>query len=165
MRAITKEQIKMIKIGQRDLCIDDATYREMLFNNFHKRTCTRLTRSEAGRLINLLKSKGFKPKRKRTASVPRNGNIVKIVSKKELNKIEALSKLIQWRFEDGIRRWMQKRFNIEVVRTSYQAYQIIDGLKKMFENKMKKEHGANWWGKSYTDEAIRRYIEEHGPRI
>lgn len=181
MKPIARKQIQIIKIAQKELGIDDDTYREMLHSQFKVKSCTRLNYFQADGMIALLKEKGFKIKPakksagrkacgrlkdrdtgKRNASRPRRkGNMVRLASQAELQKIEVLSWLVHWRVKDGFTRWMSKRFSIERVRTAQEAYRIIEGLKKMFENQMRTEHGDNWPDLMFDDPAIMRYINEH----
>ena len=39
---------------------------------------------------------------------------------------------------------MKARMGVERVRTAYDAWIVIEGLKKMFENKMRKDFGPDW---------------------
>ena len=181
MKPIARKQIQIIKIAQKELGIDDDTYREMLHSQFKVKSCTKLNYFQADGMIALLKKKGFKIKPakklvgrkacgrldsrnagKCKASRPRQtGNMVRLASQAELGKIEVLSWLISWRVKDGFTRWMSKRFSIERVRTAQEAYRIIEGLKKMFENQMKAQHGDGWPDLMFDDPAIMRYINEH----
>jgi Bacteriophage Mu, GemA protein len=181
MKPIERKQIQIIKIAQKELDIDNDSYREMLHSHFKVKSCTKLNYFQANGMIALLKEKGFKIKPakkpagrkacgrlkdrdtgKQKASRPRQaGNMVRLASQAELQKIEVLSWLIHWRVKDGFTRWMSKRFSIERVRTAQEAYRVIEGLKKMFENTMKAQYGDNWASIVGDDPAIRRYIKEH----
>ncbi len=184
MKPIARKQIQIIKIAQKELCIDDDTYREMLQDQFKVKSCTKLSYFQARALIGELKKKGFKikpskkacgrlpaslklrracnAKNKRSRATPRQaGNMVRMVSQAEMQKIDVLSWLIHWRVKDGFTRWMSKRFRIEKVKTAREAYRIIEGLKKMFENSMKAKYGDNWPDLVFDDPAIQRYIKEH----
>ena len=88
-------------------------------------------------------------------------NVVRLASQAQREKIAALASLITWRVEDGLSLWMQKRMKVERVRTAQEAFLVIEGLKKMFENQMKAQYGKNWWARAYDDVGIRRYIAEH----
>ena len=167
MISIAKKQIQIIKIAQQQLGIDDTTYREMLFNNFRVKSCTKLSHDQANALIGMMKKKGFRIKSSKSKGkrFPReSGNVVRLASQAEFEKINALSKLINWRVKDGLTRWLAKRFSIKRVRTAQEAYQAIEGLKKMFENQMKKKYGPDWWELLFGDPGIQRYIDEHGPK-
>jgi phage gp16-like protein len=178
-KSITKEQIKYIKTIQRRHQPDDDEYREMLEKRFGVTSCTQLTCAQAGRLIDLYITWGWASGGKRKAesrsqnsgvrsqnpersNVPRQaGNMVKMVSPAQQKKIGALADLIEWRVKDGLTRWVAKRFKIDKIKTAQQAWQVIEGLKKMFERQMEKQHGPGWRDLNYNDSSIKRYIGEH----
>jgi len=87
--------------------------------------------------------------------------MVKMVSPSQIKKIGALADMIEWRVKDGLTRWLSKRFKIDKIKTAQQAWQVIEGLKKMFERQMEKQHGPGWRNLDYDDSSIRRYIGEH----
>jgi len=181
MKPIARKQIQIIKIAQKQLGIDDDIYREMLHSNFRVKSCTKLNYFQARRMIALLKEKGFtvKPAKKpadrkacgglkdrdsgkcRASRPRRKANMVRLASQAELQKIQVLSWLISWRVKDGFTRWMSKRFSIERVKTAQEAYRIIEGLKKMFENQMRAQYGDDWPDLMFDDPVIQRYIKEH----
>jgi len=41
---------------------------------------------------------------------------------------------------------------------------VIEGLKKMFENGMKKRYGPDWWGMEWADRKVSEYISYHRPK-
>lgn len=177
---INRKQITVIKLACTTLRIDDATYRQMLHERFGETTCTRLSYDQAGEFIRELESKGFvltpkktpashpaprKPARKPRPSIPRDrGNVIALASQEEQDKITALAELIQWRVENGLALFLEKRMGISKVRTSAEACRAIEGLKKMFENGMKKQHGVAWWRMAFTDQRIMEYIKQHCPQ-
>ncbi len=172
---ITKAQIRMIKSIQ-GKSLDDIDYREILEKHFRVTSCTQLSRVQAGALIDMFAKWGFfTPKaktiipgpshyvrgEKRRAREKMPGNVVRLASREQHEKIAALAALITWRKADGLFLWMEKRMGFPRVRTAQEAYLVIEGLKKMFENEMKAQYGKDWWARAYEDEGIRRYIEEH----
>jgi len=178
---ISRGQIQIIKIAQKELGMDDDTYRAMLLEQFKVSSCTQLTRMEATRLIERFEILGFETKKRtrRTGSsysgwVRRrrpqretgreDGKLVRLASFQELAKIDALAALIDWEYRDGLKRWMEKRLRIDRVRTSREAWLVKEGLKKMFEHRMEKLCGKDWWDKQFDDPKIMRFIEEHRPR-
>ncbi|BBO80188.1 hypothetical protein DSCO28_50600 [Desulfosarcina ovata subsp. sediminis] len=173
-RKSTPNQRQVIKIWQKQSGIDDDIYRDRLEADYGVRSCTELTHSQAGHLISTIVREGHyipgqktwkRPARKRTAAVPRAGkNVVRMASRAELEKIDAVAGLIQWRVDNGLARWMKKRFGFERVKTAYESWKVIEGLKKMFENRMKKDFGERWWVMRFDDERIRTYIFEHCPK-
>lgn len=164
-KLITKEQIKYIKTIQRKHQPDDDDYREMLEKRFGVTSCTQLTCAQAGRLIDLYIKWGwtdFRSQKSERSNVPRqSGNMIKMVSPAQRKKIGVLADMIEWRVKDGLTRWIAKRFKTDKVKTAQQAWQVIEGLKKMFEKQMEKQHGPGWRNLDYDDSSIRRYIGEH----
>lgn len=167
MQPIDPRQIKLIKIGQKQLGIDDGAYRGMLAHRFGVDSCTRLTRMQAGLFIDELKRKGFRivHKRKRPLAgkpMPRQkGNMVRLASGAQHEKIAAVARLVDWRIKDGLTRWLFKRYSIKRVKTAQEAFRVIEGLKKMFEHQMEKAHGKNWMLRTWENPDVVRYIREH----
>jgi len=168
---ITKDQIRLIKTVQRRHQ-DDDDYYEMLEKRFRVSSCTQLSRRQAGDLIELYKSWGWVPKKtrkqkrgkrkKKTVGGPmRKGNIVRMASPEQRKKINALANLIDWRIKDGLTKWIAKRFSIDRVKTAQEAFQVIEGLKGMFENAMTARYGEAWFLRIFEDPEIQRYIREH----
>ena len=183
---IRPKQIQIIKMAQRDLGLDDATYRTILHEAYGVDSCLRLTADQADALIDRFQARGFafKPNRKRTTArkqwtqgqwgggkqrpvgTPRKepGKVVALATAAEIEKINAVASLVEWRFEDGLQRFLESRMGIKggKVRTAEEAYRAIEGLKKMFENAMKKAYGQDWWSLPF-DEPVEVYIREHAP--
>lgn len=168
-KLITKEQIRCIKTVQHKYQGNDEYY-EMLKNRFKVTSCTQLTCDQGNALIKLfvkwgwMGSKPQKPGGKscKGESVPRqSGNMTKMVSPAQKKKIGALANMVKWRVKDGLTRWTARRFSIEKVKTAQQAWMVIEGLKKMFERQMEKQHGPEWKNLDYDDISIRRYVEEY----
>lgn len=145
----------------------------MLQDRFKKSSTADLTATEAGSFIKEFEEKGFviiqkqntAPRRPRP-EIPRNkGKVVALANQNERDKINAVSELIQWREVNGLALFLEKRMGIKegTVRTSEEAYLAIEGLKKMFENGMKKQHGPAWWRMAFTDPRIVEYIRQHCP--
>ncbi len=133
-----------------------------------------LTYAEAEELIDDLVQKGFfinsekRPCFKRKAKIKgahsrkREGNIIVMITPAEKAKIDALAGLIKWKVKDGMQRWMLKRFGIKKAMTSHDAFMVIEGLKGMFENQMKKLYGEFWFKRDFSDDVdIKTYIREH----
>lgn len=165
-KLITNEQIRCIKTVQRRHQADDE-YREMLEKRFKVTSCTQLTCAQGTRLIGLYKKWGwtnFKAKKAQSSklkgkSVPRqSGNMTRMVSPAQIKKIGVLADMIEWRVKDGLTRRVAKRFQVDRIRTAQQAWQVIEGLKKMFERQMEKQHGPGWRDLDYDDAGIRRYV-------
>ncbi|MEM5788853.1 MAG: regulatory protein GemA [Syntrophobacteraceae bacterium] len=178
---ITKAQVQLVKTAQKVLGIDDDDYRSLLLARFRVSSCTQLTADQASQLIDHFVTLGFPAKSckqftycTRGDATPRSHarskraplsykNVIRLASREEQAKISALASLIAWEFEDGLNRWLQKRFGIKKVRTAREAWLAIEGLKGMFANKMAKEHGKDWWTKDFSNAGIARFIREHCP--
>ena len=172
----------IIKMAQRKLGVDDATYRAMLRDGYGVDSCTKLSADQADILIDRLQAQGFnfEPRKanrqwrkhthggglRRPVGTPRKGldKVVTMATAAEIEKINAIASLIFWRFEDGLQRFLEKRMGIKggKVRTADEAYRAIEGLKKMFENTMKANNGPEWWTLPF-DEPVEIYIREHAP--
>lgn len=184
MQQIRPKQIKIIKMAQRSLGIDDATYRDILHESYGVDSCTRLSADQANALIDRFQSQGFKfePKtpnrpwkqrshgnwgggKPRPVGKPRSqGKVVALASAGEIEKINAVASLISWRFEDGLQRFLEKRMGIKggKVRTADEAYRAVEGLKKMFTHAMEANNGPDWWTLRF-DEPVEKFIQEHAP--
>jgi len=169
------KQITVIKMAQRQLQIDDDTYRDMLEERFKVRSSTKLTFVQATEFIKELEGKGFtllpgknqqvKPApRSRPPISRKDGKLVGLATRGELEKVVQVAALIEWRSATGLEAFLETRMKIKggKVRTSADAYLAVEGLKKMFENGMKKAHGAAWWTGEYS-EPIMEYIRIHKP--
>ncbi len=172
----TPKQRQLIKIMQRQIGIDDDAYRDLLEDRFKVRSSTKLSYLQAGIMIEDLKKKGpgvYKPGKRKSNRMKRHGafqaakasgkKIINLASIREIDKINKLADLIEWRVEGGLYGWMRKRFKINKVRTAQDAYLVIEGLKKLFENQMKKKHGSDWKNLNHEDPEVRKYLFEHRP--
>jgi len=169
----TKKQRQLIAIGCSRLGIDAATRHEMLQARFGKASTTLITAAQAKGFLAELKARGFVIRSRVKAPRSRKGRpgvkrhpgapVAVMVSQAELDKITAVAGLIRWRRADGFDRWIRKRFGIDRVRTSHDAFRVIEGLKKMFENRMKRDFGPDWWVRIYDDPAVELYKDWHCP--
>ena len=165
---IRPKQIQIIKMAQRDLGLDDATYRTLLHEAYGVDSCKFLTAAQADAMIDRFQARGFafKPNRKRTTArkqwtqgqwgggkqrpvgTPRKepGKVVALATAAEIEKINAIASLISWRYENGLALFLEKRMGIKSgkVRTADEAYHAIEGLQKMFSNAMKANNGPVW---------------------
>jgi len=178
---INGKQITVIKMAVRALGIDDADYRAGLEERFGVRSCTKLSFNQATVYIKELEGKGFtidpsKGKSRPAKAAPAKGTarppisrapgkIVGLATRGELEKVDQVAQLIAWRVENGLELFLEKRMRIKggKIRTSAEAYLAIEGLKKMFENGMKKLHGADWWVKGEYSSEVAEYIRIHKP--
>lgn len=175
---INGKQITVIKIAQRALGISDDDYRDMLEDRYGVRSCTKLSYLQARAFIAELERKGFtlrpstgtartRIKRRRVLISRKDGesNVVVMVTPDEIDKVNAVAALIKWQYDDGLQRFLQVRMGIKdgKILTSNDAYLAIEGLKKLFENYMKKVHGSDWWTMHFGDQQITEYIRIHCP--
>ncbi len=172
MTPSTKTQRQLIGIACGQLGIDKSTKEDMLLERYGKGHTTEISKMQADEFLKELRGKGFRFRRSRQrADAPRRqripraagGNTIALVNPDELAKIAAVAALIPWRVENGLALWMKKRLGIDKIRRADHAYKVIEGLKKMFENRMKKEHGEEWWARVYDDPQVNQYIWEHCP--
>lgn len=172
----SKKQRQLIAIACGQLGIGKVDKQVMLKNRFGVNSTTALTYLSAEVLIDELVKKGFaivsnkrpytrRQKPVRAAHEKKPGKMVALASQAELSKIDALAGLIIWRVENGMVKWMKKRFKISRVRTARQAFVVIEGLKAMFENQMIKRHGRDWWMQDHEDIDVCFYIAEHFPNM
>ena len=173
----TPAQVQLIKMGQRALGIDDETYRDTLFVRYQVGSSKDLIQEQVADLLDDYKDRGFVPlqsdsrSRKRQKqgypSRPRQngGKFIAMATRDEIDKINQIAVLIAWRAENGLALFLDKRMGIKdgKVRTSADAYHAIEGLKKMFENSMKKQHGPHWWLVKFENPRIKEYIALHKP--
>jgi hypothetical protein len=78
--------------------------------------------------------------------------------------MEKIAGLIDWRAEKGFDLWLFKRFGLLKVTNDKQAGKVIEGLKNMFENQMKRKHGEGWQLLSFENAEIMKYIQYHMPK-
>lgn len=170
------KQVRFIKTVQRRHLPDDEYY-EMLEKRFEVTSCKDLSSIQASEVLKLFKEWGFiDPPKKNVSKKPSktgkpgkkkrprgNSNVIKLASFQEKQKIKALAALVNWKYANGLSKWMLKHFGIDRVKSSQDAYLVIEGLKKVFENQMKKEHGQDWWKMKFEDEHIQKYINYHCP--
>lgn len=168
----TKKQRQLIAIGCSHVGIDADMRHQILFDRYGVDSSTKLSKIQAEDFLRDLAGKGFKIKPKKPARSRRSSDgvarrpgagVVRIASQAEHAKIDAVAALVPWRVENGMVLWLQKRFGIDRVRTSMEAWKVIEGLKKMFENHMAKTHGIDWWIGEHSDPGIIIYIHEHRP--
>lgn len=160
-------QIQLIHIAKSELKLSDDLYRDMLHGLFGAESSKDLSAEQADQLIDEFKARGFKlvPKHPRPAKRPKGKNVVHLASQAEIDKVNAVAGLIQWRAAGGLALFLEKRLGIKggKVRTAGEAFRAIEALKKMFENTMKRQHGETWWLTQLDDPEVRRYIRNHCP--
>jgi len=185
MPPIHAKQIRIIKMAQRDLGLDDDAYRGLLGDLFGVESCRDLTLEQGNRLIDEFQRKGFQlkpaPRPERSAKRDRKAGeigrklgtertdaaerLIRMATAAEFRKIDEVAALIPWRLGNGKDLFFAKRLGLKDgrVRTSGEAYRAIEGLKKMFENGMAKLHGPGWWAMRFDDPRVMEYIRRHCP--
>ncbi len=171
-KPINPKQVQLIHIALGQIGMSDDVYRDRLAQEFgpHVTSCKQLNSRQANHLLEVFKRLGFaiRPRaarsRKAANRVSRNRkDVTRLVNRQQLDKIDAVAALIHWRHADGPALWMKKRLGVERVRTEADAFKVIEGLKKMFENSMKKQFGPLWWIRVFGDPRIEVYKDEHCP--
>ena len=168
MKNTRQRDLAKIHIAKKQLGLDDDTYRAMLERVAGVGSAADLDAAGRRKVLTHLRKAGFRATSRRSAyrapkkPMPRQkGNMVRLASGAQHEKIAALARLIEWRTENGLARWLFKRYSIQRVKTAQEAFKVIEGLKKMFENQMAKAHGPDWMDLVWEDPDVARYIEEH----
>lgn len=173
-RESSKKQRQLIGMACAYFGMGKVDKQVMLRERFGVSSATELNYAQAEELIDSMVARGYTIKSKKrpylTRKQPvrggkqrRNKNITAMASQAELSKIDALARLISWRTKNGMERWMKKRFDLEKIRTGHDAFRVIEGLKGMFENQMKKRFGPDWWKQPNHDVEVCYYIIQHFP--
>jgi hypothetical protein len=157
---INATQIKLIHIAKSQLKMGEENYRALLHAWYGVESSKALTYDQASALIDELKKLGFKLKTKREAppcamcatyerreKLP--DDVIRLVARGQLLKIEHLKEDVKWKHWDGYARWLQKYFGIRQVKTSIEASLVIEGLKGLLMSQKRcacpiaKRKGAN----------------------
>ena len=150
MAEITNAQKKCIKMAQRRLGMDDEDYRAMLDAQFGVRSCTRLSRRQAHRLIMHLhagkatdKDRTRRPIKNpaKPRQVDADGTVVTLPTPKQYQFLHDLEREVAWDHADGYRRWLKTCLGLEKVRTRNEASQVIQGLKGLKRGGHKRRTG------------------------
>jgi hypothetical protein len=163
------KQRQLLAIARQQLDMDRDDYKALMTERYGVDSSTKLTFDQAGELIDYFITKGFvitgtkRRYMKRRSTGKKGSKVVTLVCSAELEKIDAVAGLITWRYKDGMTLWMKKFLKIDKVKTSRDAFRVIEGLKKMFENGMVKAYGVDWWLLEYDDTEINAYIVTHLP--
>lgn len=128
MSTITKKQIALIKMAQKQLGISDDEYRALLNERYWRNSCTKLSYEEATALIDYLKFRGFKIKKKR-ARRQQAPNLIYAVSPQQLHELERLKADVNWRHQNGFLGLVKKVIKKEKIITGLDASKMIEALK------------------------------------
>lgn len=129
---ITPAQIRAIHAAVRAQGLTDDEYRDRLRAAAGVDTCKGLSRHQASAFLSDLglplsrRTRTPAPKRPRRRTPP---GVVRMASPAQRRLIEALASEIDWRVEDGFRRWLRRNLGMSRVSTSADASRVIEGLK------------------------------------
>ncbi len=140
MKQIDNTQKKLIHIAKAQLKLSDEEYRTMLSERYWVNSCKSLAYDDAHALIEHFKTLGFKVVTKKYERRKTAPNLIRLVSKQQLAKIEHLKEDIRWIVKpDGYQRWLKKYLKQDPARiaTSKQANAVIEALKSMRERQQK----------------------------
>jgi len=139
--------------AQKDLVIDDATRRELMFMAVGKRSCSDMDCWDMRRVLEYFKSKGWRPKSRKQRATENNKEYQRIhkywldrfslprpgfASPEQLTHIQ-----IRWTYVSrsenevtrirALRKWLHRMFGVAGLEmlSSSQAYKAIEALKKM----------------------------------
>jgi hypothetical protein len=135
-KRILFSQIRLIHVAISKLGISDDQYREILWQNYKKRTCKDLSYKQAQHLIyDHFAKLGFKPARRRgqadrKASKPktkRHKGVTYLVSKPQWSEIYRLLPLLNWTPE-SLRSFCTKKFGLPYPRTMKEASKLISSM-------------------------------------
>ena len=136
-KAITRSQIRAIKIAQRAQGIEDMEYRQILESQFQVSSCTELTRRQASELLTMFGRELANPpgkqdrKRRRRTVQPAPDGVTAMATPDQRRLIGELVGEIGWMDEAAYNRWLWKSMRIRKVATRAQAMRVIEGLKAM----------------------------------
>lgn len=137
-KAITRSQIRAIKMAQRAQGIEDMEYRQILDSQFQVSSCTELTRRQASELLTTFgrelanpPGKQEKKRRRRTTVQPAPDGVTAMATPDQRRLIGELVEEIGWMDEAAYKRWLRSSMRMRSVSTRAQAARVIEGLKAM----------------------------------
>lgn len=137
MSALTRK----IKMAQKQLGLDDGTYRDILKRVTGKDSTTKMSLIEREKIINEFKKLGWKPS---AAAKPKHGKKPKVSTDKPsrqavMDKIEAiLSDMgLHWNYAHGIARGMHKKEKLDFC-TDEELHKVMQGL-AVYQNRQRKK--------------------------
>jgi len=134
---ISDKQIKLIHIALKQLGIGEPEYRAILGREYDANSSKDLSYEQASALIDSLKERGFRIKPRRRLPRPKGNNIINMVSRQELAKLEHLRADVRWRHHNGYFRLMKKVIGKDRITTSTEASKMIECLKAMLKRQNK----------------------------
>lgn len=125
-----------VHIGKKELGLDDATYRDVLWRVTGKRSCKKMLIGELEAVIKDMESRGFTPK-----AAPKHGKKPSVVSKREplMGKIHAMltDMGLHWNYAHGMADSMFKIKRLQWLNDS-QLYKLTQALSVHQQREAKK---------------------------
>ena len=147
---MTPQKQKLIHVAKRELCMDDDTYRLLLWNLFKKKSSKELSDFQVDQLISHFKKSGFKVRKTKVCSI------------KLWRKINAMKPIVKWKQANGFDKWMRSKFGFAKPGSDKDAIKVIEGLKQMIDRQLEKDFGEGWLTMSYDKyPRIRTYMAYH----
>lgn len=137
MSALTRK----IKMAQKQLGLDDGTYRDILKRVTGKDSTTKMSLIEREKIINEFKKLGWKPS---AAAKSKHGKKPKVSTDKPsrqavMDKIEAIltDMGLHWNYAHSIARGMHKKEKLEFC-TDEELHKVMQGL-AVYQNRQRKK--------------------------
>ena len=117
-----------IHIAKKDLVLDDATYRDVLWRVTGKRSCKGMTIAQLEAVVKDMQSNGFKPK-----ATPKHGKKPDVIKRRQalMNKIEAIlaDMTLHWNYAHGVGEQMFQIKRLQFL-NDQQLYKVTQALSK-----------------------------------
>ncbi|OCG02943.1 gp16 family protein [Gilliamella sp. wkB112] len=136
--------IKLVHIAKSQLNLDDDTYRHLLLNVTKKTSTKDMTVWELEKILNNLKSKGFKVKSsKKTGKITATEPVHKKIRSLWLELADA--GVVKNRSEKAINSYVKRIVGVEVMDwlNTAQAMKVIESLKRWQARILRNKHEAN----------------------
>ncbi len=137
MSALTRK----IKMAQKQLGLDDGTYRDILKRVTGKDSTTKMSLIEREKIINEFKKLGWKPS---AAAKSKHGKKPKVSTDKPsrqavMDKIEAIltDMGLHWNYAHGIARGMHKKEKLDFC-TDEELHKVMQGM-AVYQNRQRKK--------------------------
>ncbi len=125
-----------IHIAKKDLALDDATYRDVLWRVTGKRSCKDMTIAQLQDVVKDMENSGFKPK-----AAPKHGKKPAVVGRRAplMDKIEAMltDMSLHWNYAHGMADSMFKIKRLQWLNDS-QLYKLTQALSVHQQREAKK---------------------------
>ena len=124
----TREQIVKIHIAKNELKLDDDSYRDLIAWNFGGKTsCKALSEQEAGKLLFILRQKGWRPKRTTRPDDPMTRKILALW----INM--AKEGVVRDRSDRALSRFVKRVTGVDSLRFCLpeHKFRVIEALKSM----------------------------------